>query len=319
MKTFLLILLLFYNLHGKTFEQKFNIVSISPKVQTKQNTKEFYGTIQYNQKKIYDITTRFDGFVEDLYVDDTYENIVKGQALFRVYSKEIYNLKKELSSLKHLDKSLQSTINKKLSLYDIDPKSLKSAENFDFLSKYSGVVIEKNINNGSFIKSGKVLYKIADTSTMWLMVKVYQKDIDFIYKGMDTSFHIDGLAQRFSAKVSKIYKNINPKELTFDVRVEVSNIQDKLFNNMFGKVIFADKAKEMLTLPKEAVITKSNKDYVFIKNGDFYEPIEIQAVNMGSYFQIFGGLNKDDKVVKNALFLLDSDAVTNGLFSNDEW
>lgn len=320
MKIFLLFFLLFNILYAKGFEQKFNIVTVSPKVQSKQNKKEFFGNITYDERKIYDVTTRFDGFVEKLYVDDSFEHINKNQPLFKVYSKEIYNLKRELSSLSNLGKNIQDTINKKLSLYDIDPKSLKNPESFEFYSKYSGLVIEKNINNGSFIKSGQVLYKIADTSTMWLVAKVYQKDIGFISSGMDAYVYIDGLNDSFKGKISKIYTKINPKDLTCDVRVEISNKEGRLFENMFARVVFGDHKKDMLTLPKEAVITKQNKNYVFIKSGDFYEPKEISAVNMGTYFQIFSGLGEQDKVVKNALFLLDSDAVTNGLFSSDdEW
>ena len=76
----------------------------------------------------------------------------------------------------------------------------------------------------------------------------------------------------------------------------------------------------MIVLPKSAVITKANKHYVFkpLPNNQF-EPLEIVAKRLNSnQFQIVSGLLRGDKVINNALFMLDSDAVTNGLYEDDD-
>jgi len=78
----------------------------------------------------------------------------------------------------------------------------------------------------------------------------------------------------------------------------------------------------MLILPKSAVLNKGKKHYVFIplKDGEF-EPKEIEAKRIDSKrYEIVSGLKEGDEVIDNALFLLDSDAITNGLYdSDDDW
>jgi Cu(I)/Ag(I) efflux system membrane fusion protein len=320
MRVVSIIILFSILIYSKSFEQSFNIQSVQPKFEQKKISKEFYGTLNYDATKIYDITLRFDGYIEKLFVNDIYQKVSKGENLFRVYSKEIYNLQKEYESLKKIDKRLSDAIVKKVKLYDISKDQLSTRDTFMFRSKFQGMVIEKNINEGSFAKAGTMLYKIADNSKMWVIAKVYQKDISFVYEGMDASISVDGVDENLFGKVTKIYPSINQKDLTTDVRIEVDNKNNNLYADMFAKVKLHLKEKSMLTLPKDAVISKDGKFYVFVKSVNFYEPKEIQAKYMGSFYQVFGGISKDQKVAKNALFLLDSDAVTNSLFeSDDEW
>jgi len=72
----------------------------------------------------------------------------------------------------------------------------------------------------------------------------------------------------------------------------------------------------MMILPKSAVITKSNKYYVFKPlSNDQFEPREVQAIRINSnQFEIKSGLKVGDEVINNALFMLDSDAQVNGLY-----
>ncbi len=89
---------------------------------------------------------------------------------------------------------------------------------------------------------------------------------------------------------------------------------------MFAKVTLKDISKERLTLPKTAVLRKGSKYYVFehLKDGEF-EPIEIEAKRISSNkYEILEGLQEGQSVINNALFLLDSDALTNGLYDNSD-
>jgi Cu(I)/Ag(I) efflux system membrane fusion protein len=79
----------------------------------------------------------------------------------------------------------------------------------------------------------------------------------------------------------------------------------------------------MLTLPKTAVLKKADTYYVFKPTSDReFEPIKINAKRVSSNkYEILGGLEENDEVINNALFLLDSDAITNALYEsdNEDW
>lgn len=320
MRMLFLILLCMAFADAKSFEQAFNVQTVKPKMLTHDITKSYYATTSYDEARIYDVALRFDGYIENLNADELYKSVKAGEKLFDIYSKEIYMLKKELSSTKSL-KTLNATILEKLRLYELDDKALKSDnESVPYYGRYGGKIIQKNIYEGSFVKAGMPLLKIADDSIMRVMAKVYQKDIEFVHVGMKALVDIEGVAEPIVAKVSRIYPKINPKELTFDVRIDVQNRSSKIFPDMFAKVTITKSIGSALMLAKDAVIKRGEKFYVFQKiSQSEYEPKEIEAKYIGGYYQIIGGIDQNTEVAKNALFLLDSDAVTNGSYMSQEW
>lgn len=323
MKTLLFLFLAIFTLLGQTFEQSFNIQTINPKIKTIKSTQTYFTNLAYDESKLYDISLRFNGFIQNLQANEHYKYIKKGEQIFDVYSKEIFDLQYELHNSNNINKNIQETLVLKLKLFDFDDKTIDKIIKaptplLSFQSKYSGYIIEKNIIEGSFAPMGKTLLKLANIDTLWAIAKVYQKDIANIKVGMEATINVEGLTKSYTAKVDKIYPNINTKDMTYDVRLIVPNPNHTLFPNMFAKATILSTSKEALSLPKEAVIKRDNKLYVFKKTGEReYEPIEIQAEYKGGYFEIFSGISANESVVKNALFLLDSDAVTNGLYNSD--
>jgi Cu(I)/Ag(I) efflux system membrane fusion protein len=73
-------------------------------------------------------------------------------------------------------------------------------------------------------------------------------------------------------------------------------------------------------VPKSAIIQKGDKHFVFLYySQEEYEPLEVQAKRISANtYEIISGLNEGEEVINNALFLLDSDAVTNSLYIKDE-
>ena len=323
MKTFLFIFLATISLFAQTFEQSFNIQTISPKIKQVNSSLTYFANLTYDESKIYDVSLRFNGFIQNLKANEHYKYINKGDKLFDVYSKEIFDLQYELSNSNNINKNIKETLILKLQLFDFDGQTIDKIIKaptplLSFQSKYSGYIIEKNIVEGSFAPIGKTLLKLADIDTLWAIAKVYQKDISTIKVGMEATLNVEGLAKPYSAKVDKIYPNINTKDMTYDVRLTIPNPNHTLFANMFAKATIISATKEALVLPKEAIIKRDNKLYVFKKiNEKEYEPVEIQAEYRGGYFEVLSGVRESDSVVQNALFLLDSDAVTNGLYSSD--
>lgn len=320
MKIVLLIFLIFALGESKTFEQTFNVNSIKPKMQTRSESKTYYATTSYNESKIYEVAIRFDGFIENLESNQLYKKVKKGERLFDIYSKEIYTLKKELSSTKNFP-ALYATILEKLKLYELDERAISStSQTIPLYSKYSGEIIEKNIVEGSYAKAGSTLLRIADNSKMWVIAKVYQKDFEFIKQGMSASVEIEGFSEPIVAKVSKIYPKINKEDLTFNVRVDLDNSHDRIFVDMFAKVTLFKVSTTSLTLPKNAVIKRGDKFYVFKKvSSSEYEPYEVEVKYVGGFYEILSGVDASSEVAQNALFLLDSDAVTSGSYMSEEW
>lgn len=306
-------------------KQLFNFQTITVKKHSVGVKKSFYGKTAIDESKIHEITLRYDAFVNRLYADKLYTSIQKGDKLFNLYSPEVLAIYEEFLISKNVSLSAQKSALLKLKLLNLQSlsKQKKHVYDFDFVSPYSGFVIEKNIFDGGFIKKGTTVLKIADFSKLWIIAKVYQKDIAFIKVGMNVRADIKGFGS-VKGKVDFIYPTVDTKDQTISVRIPIENPELKYFPNLFAKVQFEQEATSILELPKTAVLKKADKYYVFVpigKEGQF-EPKEIQAkrVNARSY-EILSGLVEGEKVIDNALFMLDSDAVTNALYESedDDW
>jgi Cu(I)/Ag(I) efflux system membrane fusion protein len=155
---------------------------------------------------------------------------------------------------------------------------------------------------------------------IWFIASIYQSDLEYIKKDKDAKISIDGINEKMVAKVDFIYPIFDEKTKTVDVRFILDNKDLKLVPSMFGKVDINIKKDVMLTLPKTAVLKKANDYYVFkpLANGEF-KPVKIEAKRVSSNkYEILGGLEQNDEVINNALFLLDSDATTNALYKSDD-
>lgn len=250
-------------------------------------------------------------------------NIKKGESLYTIYSSDIASIKVEIEIAKDLNKNLYDKANSKLENFDI--KNAKFLNNEVVVSSpISGIITQKNVNNKSYVEKGKTLFQISSLEDIWFIASIYQEDLSFIKANMNSVIKLDGVENPILAKVDFIYPVFNEEKKTVDIRFVIENSQNKILPSMFGKVKIEKESKEILVLPKSAVIKKSDSYYVFIpkENGEF-TPKKIEAKRVsGDKYEILSGLTLDEEVINNALFLYDADAMTNRLYdetSDEEW
>ncbi len=300
-------------------KQLFNKKVVTVKSVESAEKKMFYANTTFDESKISDVSLRFSGFVEKIYADKTFISVAKGDKLFSLYSDTLSEIKAEIDLAKSMrQKSVLKNLQKKLHLLNAG-NTISSEYTVNVTAPISGIIVEKNINAGSFIKKGMLTYQIADMSQMWVVMQVYQSDITFIKKGMDATIMIDGLGQ-VKGKVDFITPFMDAKTKKVDVRVVVDNPEGKIYPNLFAKVLLKGATRNTLTLPKSAILTKGKKHFVFkpLERGEF-EPVEVVAKRIDAHtYAINKGLKSGDKVIDRALFMLDADAITNGLYDNDD-
>lgn len=289
--------------------------------------KSFYGVTKIDESSLVDITSRFDGYITKLNANKKYMTIKKGEPLYSVYSQEILSIQNELQVAKNFNQNIYQSTFSRLDNLDIsksEQQKIKdgkmNSNGLVVTSPINGLLMEKNINQSSAITKGNLLLQMASLDKIWFVASVYQSDLEFIKKDNMANISIDGINQKLNSKVDFIYPIFDEKTKTVDVRFILENEDLKLVPSMFGKVDINVKKDVMLTLPKTAVLKKADKFYVFkpMQNGEF-EPIKIDAKRISSNkYEILSGLNENDEVINNALFLLDSDAVTNALYESDK-
>ncbi|MCG3669724.1 efflux RND transporter periplasmic adaptor subunit [Aliarcobacter butzleri] len=328
----ILILLLgsFINAEILDAKQLFNKKITKVKKEEILLSKSFYGITKIDESSTFDIVSRFDGYITNLNANKSYMTIKKGEPLYSIYSSDILSIQNELQISKELNQNIYQSTLLKLDNLDIPKESqekIKSGKlnnnGLVVTSPTNGILLQKNINNKSSVSKGTTLLQIASLDKIWFIASVYQEDLAFIKKDKQATIYIDGLNTSFNTKVDFIYPIFDDKSKTVDIRFILDNKELNLLPSMFGKVDIIDEQKQLLTLPKTAVLKKSDSFYVFkYVSNDEFKPVKIEAKRINSNkYQIISGLNENDEVIDNALFLLDSDALTNSLYEsdNEDW
>ena len=311
-------------------KQLFNKKVVKVKKEEVNITKSYYGITKIDESSLVDIVSRFDGYITKLYANKTYMTIKKDAPLYSIYSQEIQSIQGELEIAKEFNKNIYNSSLQKLDNLAITKKEQEKIKNCKIdsngiliTSPVNGILIEKNINNSSSVKKAEMLLQIASLDKIWFIASIYQNELAYIKKDMTASINIDGINKSINTKIDFIYPIFDDKTKTVDVRFIVDNLDYELVPSMFGKVNIEVSKEVKLTLPKTAVLKKSDSYYVFkpLDDGNF-EALKIDAKRITSNkYEILGGLNENDEVINNALFLLDSDAQTNALYEsdNEEW
>ena len=311
-------------------KQLFNKKVVKVKKEEVNITKSYYGITKIDESSLVDIVSRFDGYITKLYANKTYMTIKKDAPLYSIYSQEIQSIQGELEIAKEFNKNIYNSSLQKLDNLAITKKEQEKIKNSKIdsngiliTSPVNGILIEKNINNSSSVKKAEMLLQIASLDKIWFIASIYQNELTYIKKDMTASINIDGINKSINTKIDFIYPIFDDKTKTVDVRFIVDNQDYELVPSMFGKVNIEVSKDVKLTLPKTAVLKKSDSYYVFkpLDDGNF-EALKIDAKRITSNkYEILGGLNENDEVINNALFLLDSDAQTNALYEsdNEEW
>ncbi len=69
------------------------------------------GRVDYDEQTVTFIDTKFDGWIEELHVDETGVLVEKGQPLFKVYSPKLYAAQEEfLAALRGVERLAESTL-----------------------------------------------------------------------------------------------------------------------------------------------------------------------------------------------------------------
>lgn len=312
-----------------TVEQLFNVRTTKVKTLTASKEQVNYGYVVAQESQKFDILAWFSGYVIKLFADTLYMKVEKGDALAQVYSPEVYKSKQDyLHSLEFNEKSPSPQMLKsakiKLHLLGVDDKEIQKIEKErkvdEFTTIYaphSGWIFEKNIRQGSSFDMKKKLFQIVNLEEVWVEVKLYQDQIESLSSLEHFTIKPKGMQKTFTAKKSLLYPLLNPKEATATLRLVLHNEASLLKPGMYVKVHAAAPAKSRLVIPRTAAIRKNGKWYAFLATefkGE-YEPVGIELKPLDSqYYEVLKGLNADDTVVNNALFMMDSDAQINGIY-----
>ncbi len=285
------------------------------------------GVVDLDESAVADVTTKFKGWAEKLYVNATGQLVMRGDPLFEIYSPELYSAQTEyllaLASTSQPDAgldALKTSARLKLKFWDISDEQIAELEKTRTPKKtlrvtapIDGFVLEKMIVEGQMVDSGMKLYQIADLGLVWVQSQIYEQDLPFIKLGQEATVSLSYLSDRkFRGRVTYIYPTVDEKTRTVKVRMEFHNPGYFLKPGMFASVeVVAELSPSTLLVPDMAVLRSGERNTVFVAlDGGKFEPrtVTLGPRAEGNFYQVLSGLEAGERVVTSGQFMLDSES-----------
>jgi Cu(I)/Ag(I) efflux system membrane fusion protein len=292
------------------------------------------GTIQANERRLYKVTPRFEGWIEKLHVNTTGQPVALGQPLMAVYSPELVTAQEEyLIALRAIEESRASGpeaqavmqrmaegVLRRLHNWGIAQSELetlrkegKARQLLTYRSPAAGVVLQKPSVQGMRFMPGETLYEIADLSVVWLVAEVFERDLGLVKPGQEAKLRILAYPEReFAGKVVFVSPILEPDTRTARVRIELANPGGLLKPSMYGSLeLFAVHPRgKVLAVPESAVLDSGNRQAVLVQRGEgLFEPRSVKlGMRAGGYVEVLDGVAAGDEVVVRANFLIDAES-----------
>ncbi len=278
------------------------------------------GRVEYNETKLIHLHPRAPGWIESLMIRSEGERVSEGDKLGTFYSPEILSAQVDFFvALEQSDSSRVEKARNRLRILGIDDVTIReleeSRETRNALPVYApgkGIVTMLGAREGMYLKPDMEMMTIADLSSVWVMVDVYEHQIGWLSEGLTAEISVPAWpGKTWEGKVDYIYPELDMKSRTLRVRLEFPNPDMTLKPNMFAEVkIYGGPQRDTLLIPAEALIRTGERDTVVTSLGDGrFQPVDVVVgARSNGKVEILSGLNEGDEIVTSGQFLIDSES-----------
>ncbi len=295
------------------------------------------GIVQYDQARQAKVTAWVAGRIDRLYVNTVGSYVSKGRPVAEVYSPDLVSAQQEyllalksreqfknspIQSISQGGEGLVASARQRLKLMGVKDAQIAGLEKagqpnirLSIYTPLSGVVIEKIALEGQYVNVGDPLFNIADLSTVWVEVEVYENEFPNIKIGQMVDIVSQSYPGRtFRGRVAFIYPFLDQKTRTVKVRVEIPNPGLRLKPDMFVNATVKVPLGTSIVVPVSAVMDTGQRQVVWVETKPgMFEPRDVKAgVRSGDNIQILSGLNAGEKVASSGGYLIDSEAQLKG-------
>jgi len=282
------------------------------------------GTIQLDERRISVISMRAESWVQKVADVTTGTRVSKGQPLMEIYSPAVSSAAAEYIAT--IDSKTTGGAGvyrpgsrQRLMNLDVPETVIVAMEKshtapmaIEWSAPRDGIVLERNAVEGMRAEPGSVLFRVADTSVVWAMVDVAERDLGAIAVGQPVTVKARSFPGRdFQGKIGVVYPQVNRETRTARVRIELANSDLALLPDMYVDAEINTGSQEpVLSIPDSAVLDTGSKQAVLVDKGQGrFEPRDVKLGHRsGGYVEVRDGIDEGEPVVVSANFLIDAES-----------
>ena len=279
------------------------------------------GIVELDERRISVISLRADAFIETVADVTTGSTIAEGAPLVTLYSPEITAALAQFLTDVRSEGRLREGARQRLENLGVPGEVIdriategQTTVSIPIMAPRSGVVLERMAVEGMMSEAGDTLFRIADTSTVWVIAEVPEAALMEIAVGAEVRVSFRGLTDGpISGRIDTIYPEVDMMTRTGKLRIELPNPDGRLRANMFAEVEIMLGGAPVVQVPEGAVIDTGDRQVVILDLGEGRfrpEPV-IVGRKGGGMIEIVSGVGAGDVVVSSATFLIDAESNLN--------
>jgi membrane fusion protein, heavy metal efflux system len=226
------------------------------------------GEIQFNQEQLAYITPRYNGTVTAIHVRLA-DKVRVGQVLA----------------------TLEST---------------ETLRPFELKAPLDGTIVDYKITLGETVEAASSLFTLADLSSVWADLRIYQRDMDKVREGQRVVIKDRSDKPGFTGVINYITPMIDEHTRTGLARVVVDNRKGNWRPGQFIKGNIAiDEHEVRIAIPRSAVLADEGQTIVFVQTEEGFEPRPVVLGHSDAEsFEVVDGLAPGEiYVAQNAISL----------------
>ncbi len=182
----------------------------------------------------------------------------------------------------------------------------------EYLTRYEmrapigGTIIEKHITRGEMLREDSLPFVVADLSTVWVVLTVYQKDLVSIRAGQRVRIIAGHDIAEADGTIEYVSPILDEHTRTTTARIVLVNDDQRWRPGLFvtGRVV-VEHVQGDVVVPRTAVQTVDNEPVVFVQTTDGFEarPVQLGRADARSVV-VAAGLDPGDRYVSHGGFAL---------------
>ncbi len=314
-----------------------NVATVAAKQSVLSKEINAVGIVQYDQSRQVKVTAWIAGRIDKLHVNTVGSVVSKDKPVAEIYSPDLLATQQEyllavkskeqlknspIPSISQNGDGLVSSAKQRLMLFGVKESQIAELEKagkpnirLPIYTPLSGIVIEKMVQQGQYVNTGEALFNVADLSTVWVEIEVYENEFPNVHVGQQVEIRSQSFPGKpFTGRISFIYPFLDPKTRTVKARVEMPNPGMKLKPDMFVNAIIKVPLGSAIVVPVTAVMDTGKRQVVWVESSaGMFEPRDVQVGQQtDDKVQILSGLKTGDKVAVSGGYLIDSEAQLKG-------
>ncbi|MFN7924905.1 MAG: efflux RND transporter periplasmic adaptor subunit [Bryobacteraceae bacterium] len=173
-----------------------------------------------------------------------------------------------------------------------------------------GVVLQRNVTEGSVVQPGGEAFVIADLGTLWMIAAVGEEHFPQLRIGMPASVTVQAHSGRtFTGRISRLGDQLDPATRTIQARIELQNTNGLLKPEMYAEAALSLPGQRAAMFVQETALQEvKGAPVLFVRRGSgAFEAVTVETGrSSGGALEIVHGLKEGDEVVTRGAFALKS-------------